>query len=216
MSTDHKNQNLSTRLEPFVVGGLSAMLASSCIHPIDLTKVRLQLFSTLNPGVKKPSAFTILSEMAKKEGFLSLYTGLSASLMRQAVYGTARIGLHRSISQELQSRNGGEPLSFGLKAISGMTSGSIAVCIGTPFDVTLVRMQADSMKPPELRRGYKNVFDALARVAREEGYTKLYSGLVPNVLRGMSMNVGMLACYDQVRPNNSTYIFNLIAMEYFN
>ena len=56
---------------------------------------------------------------------------------------------------------------------SGMGSGSLAVCLGTPFDVALVRMQADSMKAAGERRGYKNVFDALARVAREEGYTKL-------------------------------------------
>ena len=79
-----------------------------------------------------------------------------------------------------------------------MCSGAIAVCIGTPMDVALVRMQADSMKDIDLRRNYKNVFDALIRVAKEEGFNKLYSGLSPNVLRGMSMNVGMLSCYDQV------------------
>ena len=31
------------------------------------------------------------------------------------------------------------------------------------------------------------------------GVGKLYSGLAPNVLRGMSMNAGMLACYDQAK-----------------
>ena len=55
-----------------------------------------------------------------------------------------------------------------------MGSGSIAVCLGTPFDVALVRMQADSMKKSSERRGYKNVFDALFRVAKEEGVIKLY------------------------------------------
>jgi solute carrier family 25 (mitochondrial oxoglutarate transporter), member 11 len=67
------------------------------------------------------------------------------------------------------------------------------------MDVTLVRMQADSMKPKDMRRGYKNVFDALFRVIKEEGFLNLYSGLFPNVLRGMSINVGMLACYDQAK-----------------
>lgn len=59
--------------------------------------------------------------------------------MRQAVYGTARIGLHRSFSTELQRRNDGKPLSFHIKVLAGMASGSIAVCLGTPFDVALVR-----------------------------------------------------------------------------
>ena len=136
--------------------------------------------------------------MIKNEGFMSIYAGLSASLMRQLIYGTARIGLHRSFSDYIKERNNGQNPSFAMKSGSGMLSGSIAVCIGTPFDVALVRMQGDSMKPPAQRRGYKNVFDALARVAREEGFSKLYSGLAPNILRGMAMNVGQLACYDEV------------------
>lgn len=176
------------------------MLASCCVHPIDLAKVRLQLFATVNPTLIKPSFPVIISGMIKKEGFFSIYSGLSAALMRQAVYGTARIGLFRKISDELVQKNEGKPLSFVKKTLAGMAAGSIAVCVGTPFDVTLVRMQADSMKDPAQRRGYKNVFDALARVAREEGFSKLYSGLLPNIMRGMAMNVGMLACYDQVSP----------------
>ena len=45
----------------------------------------------------------------------------------------------------------------------------MAVCIGTPMDVALVRLQADSMKPEAERRNYKNVFDALATTAKSEG-----------------------------------------------
>lgn len=40
---------------------------------------------------------------------------------------------------------------------------------------------------------------ALIRTIREEGVGALYKGLGPNILRGMSMNVGMLACYDQAK-----------------
>lgn len=163
--------------------------------------VWFQLYATqeLKPGTVKPNFVTVLTTMVKNEGVKSIYAGLSAALMRQAVYGTARIGLHRTFSDELVKRNQGKSISFGMKLVSGMASGSIAVCIGTPFDVALVRMQADSMKPVDKRRGYKNVFDAVIRVAREEGFLKLYSGLVPNVMRGMAMNAGMMACYDQVK-----------------
>ena len=175
------------------------MLASACIHPIDLAKVRLQLFATLNPeGTKKPNFVSMIAKMIKEEGVTSVYAGLSASLMRQAIYGTARIGLHRTFSDMLLAANDNKPLPFYTKAAGGMASGAIAVCIGTPFDVALVRMQADSMKPKESRRNYTHVFNALSRIMREEGFAKLYSGLAPNVLRGMAMNVGMMACYDQV------------------
>lgn len=184
------------------------MLASSCVHPIDLTKVRLQLFSTMNPGVPTPGAIKLMSQLYKTEGLGSLYTGLSAALLRQAIYGTARIGLHRTFSNILIERNEGKQLSFALKAASGMGSGSLAVCVGTPMDVALVRMQADSMKPSGDRRGYTNVFNALFRISKEEGFSKLYSGLAPNILRGMSINVGMLACYDQAKEMIASNVFH--------
>ena len=87
-----------------------------------------------------------------------------------------------------------------------MSSGAIAVCIGTPFDVALVRMQSDSMKPVEQRRNYSNVINALTRIASEEGAGTLYSGLLPNILRGMAMNAGMMACYDQAKEFIATYV----------
>lgn len=61
---------------------------------------------------------------------ISLHSGLSAALARQAVYGTARIGLHRKISNDFIAANNNQPLSFSMKALAGMISGSIAVCIG--------------------------------------------------------------------------------------
>lgn len=62
-----------------------------------------------------------------------------------------------------------------MKTLSGMSSGAIAVTIGTPMDVALVRMQSDSMKPEEQRRNYRHVIDALRRVAAEEGLASLYA-----------------------------------------
>ena len=43
------------------------------------------------------------------------------------------------------------------------------------------------------------MLQALIRTTSEEGVGALYKGLLPNILRGMSMNVGMMACYDQAK-----------------
>lgn len=185
--------------EPFVCGGSAATFASCVIHPMDLAKVRMQLYGQLNPGKPVPGFGNILSTMVKNDGIGSVYKGVDAAIGRQLVYGTARIGLHRTFSDKLVEWNDGKPINFFVKTISGMASGSIAVCIGTPFDIALVRLQSDSMAAPEDRRNYKNVFDALVRTTKEEGVGALYKGLGPNILRGMSMNVGMLACYDQAK-----------------
>jgi solute carrier family 25 oxoglutarate transporter 11 len=190
----------------------------------------MQLYGQLNPGKPVPGFSNILSTMVKRDGIFSVYKGVDAAIGRQMVYGTARIGLHRTFSDYLVQRNDGKPINFLTKTLSGMASGSIAVCIGTPFDIALVRLQSDSMEAPENRRNYKNVFDvsirlycarhvalfsslnlihcditlfqflqAFIRTTKEEGVGALYKGLGPNILRGMSMNVGMLACYDQAK-----------------
>jgi solute carrier family 25 oxoglutarate transporter 11 len=190
------DSSFAVKAQPFVCGGTAACFASAVIHPIDLVKVRMQL---LGQGSKAaiPSPFAIAQQIVKAEGPGGLYSGLSAAMTRQATYGTARIGLHRVFSQKLVDYNNGKPIAFYQKALSGMGSGAIAVCIGTPFDTALVRMQNDGSLPAAERRNYKHVFDAFSRVAKEEGVASLWRGLAPNILRGMSMNMGMMACYDQ-------------------
>lgn len=191
--------SLAKTFEPFACGGSAATFASCIIHPIDLAKVRMQLYGQLNPGKKIPGFTTIITNIVKSDGISSVYKGVDAAIGRQMVYGTARIGLHRTFSDKLVQYNDGKPINFFVKTLSGMASGSVAVCIGTPFDIALVRLQSDSMAPVNERRNYKNVFDALIRTTKEEGFGALYKGLAPNILRGMSMNVGMLACYDQAK-----------------
>jgi solute carrier family 25 oxoglutarate transporter 11 len=197
--SDKKSGGVAKIAEPFVCGGSAATFASCIIHPMDLAKVRMQLFGQLNPGKPVPGFSNILSSMVKNDGIASVYKGVDAAIGRQMVYGTARIGLHRAFSDKLKEMNDGKPVNFGIKTLSGMASGAIAVCIGTPFDIALVRLQSDSMAPVAERKNYKNVFDALTRTVSEEGAGALYKGLAPNILRGMSMNVGMLACYDQAK-----------------
>lgn len=194
-------------LQPFIAGGTAGMLASSVVHPIDLAKVRQQLYTTVNPGSSRPSFPSILSHMVKSEGIRSIYSGLSASLLRQAVYATARFGFHRTFSNYFKKRNKNKPIPFYQKVLSGMASGCIGVLLATPIDVSLVRMQADSMVATESRKDYGNVFSALFRIGREEGIRCLYSGLLPSLLRGMAVNVGMMAFYDQVWKNRLQLLF---------
>ena len=61
------------------------------------------------------------------------------------------------------------------------------------------------MLPPAERRGYKHGVDALIRMAREEGVKGFFSGASPTVVRGLSMNVGMLASFDSYKDMLNPY-----------
>ena len=53
----------------------------------------------------------------------------------------------------------------------------------TPADIILVRMTSDSTRPPEQRYNYRNAFDGLVKLLKEEGTKGLTRGLTPNTVR---------------------------------
>lgn len=53
---------------------------------------------------------------------------------------------------------------------------------GNPADVLLVRMTSDSLRKPADRYLYKNAFDGLIRLVREEGVAALGRGLGANTV----------------------------------
>ena len=180
MSSDKKPPAAWLAAKPFINGGLSGMIATSIIQPIDMIKVRIQIGDkggpvshrlrlrapvgshchpfpaianrrltltadspamhhcppvrhclTLTadspcnaPPPSPPSSdplipfplplsaglpqFAVAGNIIKKDGFLALYKGLDAGLLRQATYTTARLGIFNNLSAALKDMNGGQ------------------------------------------------------------------------------------------------------------
>lgn len=183
-------------LLPFVLGGISGMAATSVTQPIDTVKVRIQIKG--EDGAKNVSPFAVAREIRQQQGIKGFYQGLDSALFRQATYATARFGIYRSISNYIKEKNKRD-LSGGEKIVSSLTAGFLASLIGNPGDLALVRFQSDGSLPVDQRRNYRHVFDAFNRIIKEEGFLTLWRGAGPNVGRGMAMNLGMLAPYDEVK-----------------
>eukprot|EP00894_Picocystis_sp_ML_P001633 jgi/Pico_ML_1/52150/g2908.t1 len=60
-------------VKPYINGGSSGMMATCCIQPLDMVKVRIQLGMTGSP-------FGIASHVIKTEGVGALYRGFLRSL----------------------------------------------------------------------------------------------------------------------------------------
>ncbi|XP_057537791.1 mitochondrial dicarboxylate/tricarboxylate transporter DTC-like [Amaranthus tricolor] len=176
-------------VKPFVNGGASGMLATCVIQPIDMIKVRIQL--------GQGSAAQVTKNMLANEGMGAFYKGLSAGLLRQATYTTARLGTFKILTNKAVAANDGKPLPLYQKALCGLTAGAIGASFGSPADLALIRMQADATLPLAQRRNYKNAFHALYRIVADEGVLSLWKGAGPTVVRAMALNMGMLASYDQ-------------------
>ena len=181
------------KIRPFLSGGIAGCAATCCIQPIDTVKVRIQLQgeNVTNTNILRKNALQIGKNIIKTEGFPSLYKGLSAALLRQITYGASRLGIYKTLSNKYVSE--GSSYNFAKRLGCGLTAGALGSFIGTPADVTLVRMQVDNILPIAQRRNYKHVFDAFGKIVNKEGIPSLWRGSKPTMLRAMSLNVGMLS-----------------------
>eukprot|EP00953_Heterococcus_sp_UTEX-ZZ885_P009218 5455-Heterococcus_DN1.PRE.1 len=171
----------------FLVAGMSGISAWLFIHPFDVVKVRMQLMGSAGAG---SGAVSAAREVVKSQGIRGLYAGLSAAITRQAVYTTARLGLYDIIKAKLVTP--GAPASIVDRAVTGLAAGGIASFISCP-------VEADGRLPPAQRRGYTNIFNALRRIAAEEGVLTYWRGASPTVTRAMVVSMTQLGTYDQIK-----------------
>jgi solute carrier family 25 oxoglutarate transporter 11 len=186
---------------PFINGGAAGMVATTVIQPIDMIKVRLQLAGQGARTGPKPSPISVTREIIAAGKVLDLYTGLSAGLLRQAVYTTARLGFFDTFMKTLTTRakNSGNKIGFAERAGAGLSAGGLAAMLGNPADLALIRMQSDGLKPLAERKNYKSVIDALSSIAKSEGVVALWAGAAPTVARAMALNFGQLAFFSEAK-----------------
>ncbi|KAK4664243.1 uncharacterized protein QC763_503850 [Podospora pseudopauciseta] len=162
--------------------GAAASMAVCFTHPLDLTKYRMQVLHTRAPML------STLYRFAVRDGIPSLWSGLSASVLRQSTYSTARFGLYTILSRQMQKRSSGaKPSTTSTIACAGV-AGGLAGVVGNPTEVVLVRMCADAAKPPAERFLYSDAVTALVRIAREEGVKVFGRGLSANIVRSVLMS----------------------------
>lgn len=191
---------------PFVNGGLSGMVATSVIQPVDMIKVRIQLAGEGLATGPKATPLSVTRDIIAKGKLLDLYTGLSAGLLRQAVYTTARLGFFDTFMGQLTARASAknQQIGFAERATAGLSAGGIAAMVGNPADLALIRMQSDGLRPVDQRKNYKSVIDALSRIAKSEGVGALWAGATPTVVRAMALNFGQLAFFSEAKSQLKT------------
>jgi solute carrier family 25 oxoglutarate transporter 11 len=60
-------------------------------------------------------------------------------------------------------------------------------------------MTSDMKRPPEKRRNYTHVGNALTRIVREEGFLSMWKGATPTVTRAVILNAAQLSVYSQAK-----------------
>lgn len=191
----------------YAAGGCASCIAEAATLPMDTLKVRCQLLG--NRAKFLPTLMMIL----KKEGVAPLFSGLDAALLRQALYGSMRYGFYPPM-QNFFGKGGGHTFikfigggQFTTKLFSGCAAGAIASAICSPTDLVKVRMQGRLKEKKEYDGDvsvggayeYKNVFDAFAKVYKNEGVWAMWTGVGPTVLRAAVLAAVEMSMYDTTK-----------------
>ncbi|EED22416.1 phenylalanyl-tRNA synthetase alpha subunit (PodG), putative [Talaromyces stipitatus ATCC 10500] len=169
---------------PFWFGGSASCFAAAVTHPLDLARAPNAPTSMLGTFV----------HVAKNNGVLGLYSGLSAAILRQMTYSTTRFGVYEELKSHFTDPNS-SPKMLSLLWM-GCLSGFLGGIAGNFADLINVRMQNDAALPPHKRRNYKHAIDGVVRMTREEGFASLFRGVWPNSTRAVLMTASQLVSYD--------------------
>lgn len=150
------------------------------------------------PPPARVGPISIGVRIIQSEGAAALFTGVSATILRQTLYSTTRMGLYDVLKHKWTDQDTGS-MPLPRKILAGLISGGIGAAVGNPADVAMVRMQADGRLPIDQRRNYKSVFDALTQMSKQEGIASLWRGSSLTVNRAMIVTASQLASYDQIK-----------------
>jgi solute carrier family 25 oxoglutarate transporter 11 len=198
MSTVEKHSKVNPMVLSFGTAGIGGIVGWCVVHPFNTVSVRMSLASSSSAAATtSPIPFrTYLYRSIKNDGIISLYSGLSAGILRQVFYSTSRFGLFELFRDEVAKYR---PIDFTSRLVTGIVSGGIAAMISCPAEVTLVRISNDITLPVDKRRNYKGVGNAFIRILREEGISAFFRGSGPFVNRAMLVGAVQVGTYDQFR-----------------
>lgn len=167
------NQSLS-----ILTGATAGATEALVVVPFELIKIRLQ--DKAQAG-RYTGMVDCLTKTVKAEGIGALYNGTESTMWRHILWNSGYFGciyqvrtlLPPAKDKSQQVRN---------DFIGGAIGGTVGTCLNTPMDMIKSRIQ-NSPKVAGSVPKYNWAWPALGTVMKEEGFSALYKGFAPKLLR---------------------------------
>lgn len=170
-------------MEKLLLVQASACIAESVTYPLDYIKTMIQIN-------KKRSIIPVLKSVYKNP---TVYNGLKPSLIRHCIYTSSRINIYEHFRDNTNLN----------RFIIGGLSGCISQLIASPFDLLKINYITNSSL------NNNSIVNNISMIYKKNGFTGLYRGCFPNVMRASLVNLGEIATYDLVKTNlKKKYKFN--------
>ena len=161
-----------------LTGASAGATESFVVVPFELVKIRLQ--DKASAG-KYTGMIDCVAKIVRAEGPLALYNGLESTMWRHILWNAGYFGCIYQV-RELIPKAKDKSAQMVNDLVAGAIGGTFGTVLNTPMDVVKSRIQ-NSPKIAGSIPKYNWAWPALGTVMREEGFSALYKGFLPKVLR---------------------------------
>ncbi|UZJ53183.1 hypothetical protein CBS101457_002503 [Exobasidium rhododendri] len=178
----------------FLAGCASGVVSALITSPIDLIKIRQQLFADVK--VKQPSTMYVIKSVWNQGGLRGIYRGLGCTCIRDLGYGPYFLSYEVFNRWALSLKHGEKAklTNFDL-AMSGGAAGLLAWLSTFGADVVKTRVQATNRRP-----GEGNAFLTAAKATfREGGWRAFLAGVGPTMLRALPVNAVLFITFEATK-----------------
>ncbi|XP_068601604.1 solute carrier family 25 member 15a [Brachionichthys hirsutus] len=182
-------------------GSFASIFSSLVVCPTELVKCRLQAMHEMEGSGKiasgqRSTAWTVVKAVLKTNGPLGFYEGLTSTMAREVPGYFCFFGAYELSRSKFAEYMGTDKDSIGILPLmfSGGLGGACLWFMVFPIDCVKSRIQVYSL-------GGKQVgfIKTLKGIIRTEGFTALYSGLAPTMIRTFPANGALFLVYELSR-----------------
>ncbi|ODM94117.1 Mitochondrial coenzyme A transporter SLC25A42 [Orchesella cincta] len=170
-------------------GAVAGACAKTAVAPMDRVKIYFQTSSTERFTLKFAS--TYIKNVIGSTGFLSLWRGNTAVLVRVVPYAAIQFAAHEQWKRVLNVEHSShEELS---RFLAGSLAGVVAQSLTYPLDLARARMAIYD------KSRYSSLVDVVRKVVKEHGVLGLYRGYVPTLIGVIPYAGCSFYCYERLK-----------------
>ncbi|KAL6616772.1 hypothetical protein ACP70R_039042 [Stipagrostis hirtigluma subsp. patula] len=158
-------------LVPPLAGATGNVSSSAIMVPKELITQRLQ------SGAATGRSWQVLLHILRTDGFLGLYAGYAATLLRNLPAGVLSYSSFEYLKAFTLNKGNKERLTPGESVLCGALAGAISAALTTPLDVVKTRLMTRVGT-----EGSRSVVGTMREIVAEEGLMGLSRGIGPRVL----------------------------------
>ncbi|XP_041796359.1 solute carrier family 25 member 15a [Chelmon rostratus] len=188
-------------LQKASAGSLASIFSAMALCPIELVKCRLQAMHEMEASGKiasgqRSTVWTVVKTVLKTNGALGFYQGLTSTIVREMPGYFCFFGAYELCRSKFAQYMNTDKDSIGVLPLmfSGGFGGACLWLAVYPIDCVKSRIQVYSLSGKQA--GFMKTFMGIIRT---EGFTALYSGLTPTMIRTFPANGALFLAYELSR-----------------